>query len=195
MIFHNKDRQTTVFFFDETTGEFSHAAERTIKAGMGVPRGSTELAPMKWTDGFKPVFDGSVWVLVQDHRGKTLFNKLTKQPARMGSLGPIPDGYTDQVPGHEFDKWTESGWVLDQEALDEAIRQHSQQRIDSEMARVTPLIQAYQDKVDMGKAEEYEITNMEALREYRVALLEVDLLKPDWPPLPIRYTKPIAKAV
>ncbi|MBU3825197.1 MAG: DUF4376 domain-containing protein [Candidatus Oceanisphaera merdipullorum] len=54
---------------------------------------------------------------VEDHRGKAVYNKQTKQRQEVTELGPLPDALTEQAPGPD-DIWGTSSWKLDPAAID-----------------------------------------------------------------------------
>lgn len=62
---------------------------------------------------FKPKFDGTKWVegdTRENHIGQTVYRITDKSPLVITTLGPIPDGYTAQVP-KEFDQWDGQLWI------------------------------------------------------------------------------------
>jgi hypothetical protein len=66
---------------------------------------------------FKPKFDGTKWVegdTRENHIGTVVYNITTKESSTITQLGPIPDGYTTQVP-REFDSWDAGShlWMTD----------------------------------------------------------------------------------
>ncbi|ATG75908.1 hypothetical protein AN401_11790 [Zobellella denitrificans] len=60
--------------------------------------------------------DGSGTDYIEDHRGKTVYSKLTGESREVTELGPLPDTDTELKPG-EDDIWIDSGWQLDPEAI------------------------------------------------------------------------------
>lgn len=52
------------------------------------------------------------WDYIENNVGITVYSTKTKEPLKISELGPIPDGYTSQVP-KEFDYWDGSLWITD----------------------------------------------------------------------------------
>lgn len=64
---------------------------------------------------FKPKFNGTKWVegdTRENYIGTTVYSISDKSALVITQLGPIPDGYTVQVP-KEFDYWDGSLWITD----------------------------------------------------------------------------------
>lgn len=65
----------------------------------------TRLETGEWVDG--------EWVDdIINLIGTVVYNTTTKEPLTIETIGPIPEGYTDQVP-REFDYWDGSLWITD----------------------------------------------------------------------------------
>lgn len=65
----------------------------------------TRLDTGEWIDG--------EWIdTVENNIGLVVYNTTTKEQLKIIALGPIPEGYTTQVP-KEFDYWDGSLWITD----------------------------------------------------------------------------------
>jgi len=76
-----------------------------------VPRNATELAPPEVPDkdGLIPVFDGSIWEVVEDHRGP-VWVKQGGEEVEWVLPGPLPDEYTKLEPPAPPFKWGGDAW-------------------------------------------------------------------------------------
>ncbi|WP_429870742.1 tail fiber assembly protein, partial [Escherichia coli] len=68
--------------------------------------------------GFVAVFnsDEASWHLVEDHRGKTVYDVASGDALFISELGPLPENVTWLSPGGEYQKWNGTAWVKDTEA-------------------------------------------------------------------------------
>ncbi|MEM8085359.1 tail fiber assembly protein [Morganella morganii] len=57
--------------------------------------------------------DGKRWLHVEDHRGKTGYDKTTKEKIQINTIGALPDNLTLLEPQTLFDKWNGKIWVTD----------------------------------------------------------------------------------
>ena len=82
-----------------------------------IPEGTTPIAPPMAVTGQIAVFAGGTWSLVEDHRGQTVYDKVTRVPCAVDAPGSIGDGYTLEPLPSAAHKWSNDQWVL---PLDEA---------------------------------------------------------------------------
>jgi hypothetical protein len=78
-----------------------------------IPANATSIAPPAHDENEIPVFDGSGWSLVPDHRGRRLWSQLTGSQVAVSCLGPIPAGVTDIEPVGDDLVWFGNGWIVD----------------------------------------------------------------------------------
>lgn len=83
-----------------------------------VPDFATDLAPQTITDYHVPVYLDGIWLLLEDHRDKTVYHKQTLVKRKITEFGPLPDIETELSPGPD-DIWDEetARWQLDPAAL------------------------------------------------------------------------------
>lgn len=82
---------------------------------------------------FKPKFDGTKWVegdTRENHIGQTVYRIADKAPLLITTLGPIPEGYTAQVP-REFDTWDGSLWITDLVLRNKVLKQRKMTEINN----------------------------------------------------------------
>ncbi|BFM16264.1 hypothetical protein R50073_24470 [Maricurvus nonylphenolicus] len=111
-------------YFDSITGEYIATTKAEIDplessiAGkpvyMKVPH-TTFDSPIEVQTGFACVREGGKWTAKEDHRASVIYSVTDKSEKKISDFGPIPTGYTKNVPG-EFDKWVDGEWVCDQTA-------------------------------------------------------------------------------
>ncbi len=89
-----------------------------IPPHTGLPANSTYIAPPDIPAGFVAVFnsDEASWHLVEDHRGKTVYDVASGDALFISELGPLPENVTWLSPEGEFQKWNGTAWVKDAEA-------------------------------------------------------------------------------
>lgn len=93
------------------------------------PRRSTELPPPAAGPGQVPVFDGRAWSLVEDHRGRTVYDTATRRAGAVVNLGPLPEGVTDQAPPSDCHVWRDGAWVEDRDLLLAKVRAERDARL------------------------------------------------------------------
>ena len=107
-----------VLYFYNNAGVYTGCREALpdpIEAGKYlVPHNATTTPAAENKKGFVQIFDGNKWHFVEDHVGKTCFNKMTKEPVTIDAYGVVPDYLTDK-PFADFDMvWSDEfgDWVL-----------------------------------------------------------------------------------
>ncbi len=111
---------TTIYLFDpetfEHTGEME--AKRDALGNEKLPaafhKGRTLEQPPTPDEGHASVWDwqNQTWTQAEDHRGKTVYDKVTREAREYKALGALPDEVTLDEPG-PYDRWSDGGWVED----------------------------------------------------------------------------------
>ncbi|HGX8556543.1 TPA: tail fiber assembly protein [Escherichia coli] len=141
------------------------------------------------TSGFVAVFnsDKASWHLVEDHRGKTVYDVASGDALFISELGPLPENVTWLSPEGEFQKWNGTAWVKDAEAEKLFRIREAEETKNSLMQVASEHIAPLQDAVDLEIATEEETSLLEAWKKYRVLLNRVDTSTAqdiEWPALP-----------
>lgn len=149
-----------------------------------------DIAPPDIPAGFVAVFnsDESSWHLVEDHRGKTVYDVASGDALFISELGPLPENVTWLSPEGEFQKWNGTAWVKDTEAEKLFRIREAEETKNSLMQVASEHIAPLQDAVDLEIATEEENSLLEAWKKYRVLLNRVDTsTAPDieWPAVPV----------
>ncbi|HCT6410988.1 TPA: tail fiber assembly protein [Citrobacter freundii] len=185
----NTNRTITIYNLSSSTNEFIGKGDGYIPANTGLPAYSTDIAPPPAPDGFVAVFNSESgnWSLVEDHRGKVVYEIHTGESTTISQLGKLPDDVVSIAPEGNFVKWDGEKWVHDADAEKTAqITQVTQQK-ESLMSLATLKIAPLQDAVDIDIATETETALLLAWKKYRVLLNRINPDEaPDinWPDMP-----------
>ncbi|EHR8240187.1 TPA: tail fiber assembly protein, partial [Escherichia coli] len=131
--------------------------------------------------------DEASWHLVEDHRGKTVYDVASGDALFISELGPLPENFTWLSPGGEYQKWNGTAWVKDTEAEKLFRIREAEETKKSLMQVASEHIAPLQDAADLEIATEEETSLLEAWKKYRVLLNRVDTsTAPDieWPTSP-----------
>jgi len=174
----------TVHGFDSENREFTGTYDVRIFAGTGIPGHSTLTKPPVAKTGHAVCWDGAAWQQVIDLRGNTAYETKTGAAVAVKNLGPLAAGLTIQAPTTPYDKWDGEKWVTDAAAVQAAAKAAAEQKRAGLLSTANNEIVWRQDAVDADIATDDEKTALAAWKKYRVLLMRVDLLKPEWPPVP-----------
>ncbi len=172
----------------KTTSSFDYGTKSTDNTGAHT---HSIIAPPDIPAGFVVVFnsDEASWHLVEDHRGKTVYDVASGDALFISELGPLPENVTWLSPEGEFQKWNGTAWVKDAEAEKLFRIREAEETKNSLMQVASEHIAPLQDAVDLEIATEEETSLLEAWKKYRVLLNRVDTsTAPDieWPTNPVR---------
>ena len=182
----DSNRVITIYNLSSATNEFIGQGDGFIPANTGLPAYSTDIEPPLAKDGFVAVFnfESEKWSLVEDHRGKTVYDIHTGEAVTINQLGKLPDDVVSVAPEGHFVKWDGKKWVHDTEAEKMAQITQATQQKESLLALAALKIAPLQDAVDLDIATEAEAALLLAWKKCRVLLNRVDTSKTEWPPLP-----------
>uniref|UniRef100_UPI00321AE341 tail fiber assembly protein n=1 Tax=Shigella sonnei TaxID=624 RepID=UPI00321AE341 len=117
MAFRMSEQPRTIKIYNLLAGtnEFIGDGDAYIPPHTGLPANSTDIAPPDIPAGFVAVFnsDEASWHLVEDHRGKTVYDVASGDELFISELGPLPENVTWLSPEGEFQKWNGTAWVKD----------------------------------------------------------------------------------
>ncbi|EMW9316413.1 tail fiber assembly protein [Salmonella enterica] len=171
-------------------GEYTGASNDYLMRGVGLSAGSYADAPELPTEPGKAVCrsaDLTRWEIVTDHRGKTAWNTLTREPVDITFFGELPGTLTLIQPATEFDKWDGEKWIADNEARKNAAVTAAENQKRQLMSDVLNKISIWQTQLQMSViTDENKSRLTEWLNYYNV----LDAIKPDeesdivWPEIP-----------
>ncbi len=145
-----ENRTITIYNLRADTNEFIGKSDGFIPANTGLPANSTNIAPPPMKAGFVAVFNSASekWSLVEDHRGKIVYDILTGKSITIDELGQLPDDVVSVAPEGHFVKWNGKKWVHDADAEKTAQITQATQQKDSLLALAASKIAPLQDAVD-----------------------------------------------
>ncbi|HCR3201138.1 TPA: tail fiber assembly protein [Morganella morganii] len=131
--------------------------------------------------------DGKRWLHVEDHRGKTGYDKTTKEKIQINTIGALPDNLTLLEPQTPFDKWDGKKWVTDkaeQHAHEIAVAESQKQSLLAEAEQEIAMLER---KVRFSMATDEDRARLTEWEIYSVKIADIDAsLAPDidWPQKP-----------
>ena len=191
MAFRMSEQPRTIKIYNLLAGtnEFIGEGDAYIPPHTGLPANSTDIAPPDIPAGFVAVFnsDEASWHLVEDHRGKTVYDVASGDALFISELGSLPEmspGYRrkgiSEVERHSLGE----GYGSRKTVPDPGGRKKQK---NSLMQVASEHIAPLQDAVDLEIATEEETSLLEAWKKYRVLLNRVNTTTaPDieWPEEP-----------
>lgn len=121
--FTTYDRTETLHHYDEF-GVFIRTEQHAIiPSGTDIPAKSTTIAPPSRAGRRVPVFNESAqrWSLINDNRGRAVFDVVTGDRIEIKALGDLPPNVTETEP-EEGDEWNGTRWVKNLTTLREIAR-------------------------------------------------------------------------
>ncbi|QYN44512.1 tail fiber assembly protein [Gilliamella sp. ESL0441] len=161
------------YYFDNTNEfkPFTHELEANIDT---LPPDNALRIPPEFKNGCWPCEQNGTWILVEDNRGKTVYNINTKESSTVDYLGKIKEGHTQLEP-FEFCKWDGKKWILDEEEKrDFKIKKNVTIR-DSLLNEANAEIEIINRAVKLHRASEEDKQRLNKLEIYTIDLYELDL--------------------
>ncbi|HAU4444884.1 TPA: tail fiber assembly protein [Citrobacter freundii] len=185
----DSNRVITIYNLSSSTNEFIGQGDGFIPANTGLPAYSTDIAPPSAKDGFVAVFnfESEKWSLIEDHRGRTVYDIQTGEAITINQLGALPYDVVSIAPEGHFMKWDGNKWVHDADAEKTAQITQATQQKESLLALAASKTAPLQDAVDIGIATEAETALLLAWKKYRVLLNRInpdDAPDISWPDMP-----------
>ncbi|EFK8285538.1 tail fiber assembly protein [Escherichia coli] len=190
-IMSEESRTIKIYNLLAGTGEFIGEGDAYIPAHTGLPAHATDIAPPDVPAGFVAVFnsENETWSLVEDHRGKTVYDVASGKALFISEPGPLPENVTWKSPEGDYQKWDGTSWVKDTEAEKLFRIREAEETKNSLMQVASEHIAPLQDAVELELATEEEVAKLAAWKKYRVLLNRIDTsTAPDivWPEIPAR---------
>ncbi|ELJ94264.1 tail fiber assembly protein, partial [Escherichia coli KTE97] len=102
--------------------------------------------------------DEASWHLVEDHRGKTVYDVASGDALFISELGPLPENVTWLSPDGEFQKWNGTAWVKDAEAEKLFRIREAEEKKARLIQEATDNITILQDAVNFEMATDEEVS-------------------------------------
>ncbi|AHM43536.1 tail fiber assembly protein [Escherichia coli] len=190
MAFRMSEQSRTVKIYNLLAGtnEFIGEGDAYIPPHTGLPANSTDIAPPEIPAGFVAVFnsENESWIIVEDHRGKTVYDVASGDALFISELGPLPENVTWLSPAGEYQKWDGVSWVKDEEAEKLFRIREAEEKKARLIQEATDNIAILQDAVNLEIATTEENSQLDSWRKYRVLVSRIDTsTAPDivWPEL------------
>jgi hypothetical protein len=117
--------------------------------------------------------EDATWHQVSDYRGRTVYDKDTREASVYEVLGELPESFTLLAPMTDFDVWR-GKWVLDVEARDAALISRVRLKKSLLTQCAAGMISTLQYAVDKGIATDAEVAALDAWRTYSVLLSRIE---------------------
>lgn len=110
--FETFDRTETLHHYDKYGVFIRTERNAIIPAGTDIPANSTLIEPPQRAGRRVPVFNegAQTWSLVNDFRGRVVFDTATGQRVKIDALGELPPNTTEDEP-EEGAEWNGVRWV------------------------------------------------------------------------------------
>ena len=179
-----------VFNLLDGSNEFIGESDAYIPPHTGLPANSTDIAPPDIPAGYAAVFnaDEMKWHLIEDHRGKTVYETKTGAAIYISELGALPPDVTTISPTGNYQKWNGNAWVDDVDAERVALINEAESQKKELLRHASEIIATLQDAVDLDMATDEEKLRLNEWKKYRVLL---NRIRPEnapdieWPVIPV----------
>ncbi|QLJ63564.1 tail fiber assembly protein [Serratia marcescens] len=186
MMFEMSDEAQTikVYNFLADTKEFIGISDCYIPPGTGLPAYCTDTKAPEATEGRVACFENDTWVLKEDYRGKTVWEKKTRKKMVIDQLGPLPETVTIMKPMSDYDVWDADKWVKDEKAEANHIINEAENKKKMLIAIATENINTLNDALELDMATDEEKKQLVVWKKHRVELSRIDVNQApdiDWP--------------
>lgn len=176
-----------VYNFEPDTGLYTGTSQEFITQGVGIPANSTSDAPPGGVTGKVSVYRNGGWHQIADHRGETVYSKVTGEAVTVTQPGEYPDDTTLLKPTTPFDKWGGAAWVTDKTAQKTAAVNAAKTEKSSRIAEAVDMTQVWQTQLMLGIITDADKARLMAWMKYLQAVQAVNTdSAPDisWPEKP-----------
>ena len=160
------------YYFDNTNEMKPYTHKLDANDDTLPPDNALRIAP-EFKEGFHPCAKNGEWVLVEDHRDKTVYNIKTKESFKIDYLGEIKEGFTLLEP-FQFSKWNGDNWILDEDEQNAFKIKQNKVLKTSLLNEANENISLLQDAIELDMAEDGDEKRLKAWKKYRVLLNKID---------------------
>lgn len=131
-------------------------------------------------------WQGSNWVLVENHLGEVWYSTVNGVPYTINSIGKVPDNLTDKPRPNQFSVFVNGEWTEDEELKTQHNIEVNTYRKNELLAEVEKMKIDLRDRILVGDATTDNQKKLKKLIDYSDALDLVDLGvdNPDFPDVP-----------
>ncbi|MFZ5254089.1 tail fiber assembly protein [Enterobacter roggenkampii] len=176
-----------VCYLTNPDGEYIGYVDEFIPATSGVPACAYSDAPPVYEAGKAIIRADGKWVMVDDHRGETVYSTENGQPIEVKALGNYPDKTTLIPPGTPYDKWDGKAWVTDYDALKAGQIAEAEQQRQNLTTQANEITADWRTELSLGIIDDNDKAKLTAWMKYIKAVKAVDTsTAPDvsWPKRP-----------
>ena len=154
------------YYFDNTNALKPYTHQLDANNDTLPPDNALRIAP-EFKEGFHPCEKNGTWILVEDHRDKTVYNIETKESFKIDYLGQIKEGFTPLEP-LQFSTWNGKKWVLDEDEQNAFKIKQNKMLKNSLLNEANENISILQDAIDLDMSENGDEDKLKAWKKYRV---------------------------
>lgn len=174
----------TVYSYDAKTGEYNGTNEEYLASGVGIPANACTVAPPVAEAGNVAVFANGSWMVIEDHRGETVYSTTNGRPQLVNLTGDYPAGTTTLTPATDFDKWDGEKWVTDtDEQQAEAVQAAESEKV-ARISEANSITQIWQTQLRLEMITDMDKAKLILWMKYAKAVQDVDtvnLTEVVWP--------------
>lgn len=179
-----ESRTLKIYNLRADTKEYIGAGDVYIPPNTGLPANCTLIEPPEAGPGQVAVFNDAQqqWEVVEDHRGKTVYDTATGKTLCISRPGALPDDVTTLPPEGEFHRWGGAKWIKDDEAERAAKIRDAEREKQKLLQEIMEKTQLWQTWLSLGIISE---ADKKSLREWMLYAQKVEAT--DTSELPVRF--------
>lgn len=161
------------YYFDNTNELKPYTHQLDANDDTLPPDNALRVKP-EFKEGFHPCEKNGEWLLVEDHRDKTVYNIETQESYRVEYLGTIKEGFTLLEP-FKFSRWNGEKWVLDEDEQTTFKIKQNKSLKNSLLNEANENISILQDAIDLDMSEDGDEERLKSWKKYRILLNRIDV--------------------
>ena len=181
------DGTLTIYNFDAVSGEFTGSSDEFLQQGVGLPANACVTAPPDAETGRVMLFRNDSWLVVDDHRGETVYSVADGAAMLINAPGDYPADTTPLKPATSWDKWDGEKWVTDTDAQQAAAISDAGKKKSVLISEANGITQAWQTQLLLGIITEEDKLMLTKWMKYIQAVQAVnisDVPEISWPKKP-----------
>lgn len=181
-----RNGELKLYDFNQVTGEFNGDFYYQIPQWTGLPAHSTQKEPPTTRKNEVACFDADKdeWVIFPDFRGELAWRVDNQSQVTIETIGAVEFPLTLLKPATKFDKWDGEKWVTDMAAYQDSERQKTDAEIKVRLQAAAIIIAPLKEMQEIGALSTEEYRVLLAWMKYRIAVLGVSKVNPQFPDEP-----------